>query len=199
MHKNQHHLWQQIPASAWSPQQLCGTFPTEWKRSVQNVLIHLLILLHFILIVLTAPQIHNIQLSNFLSFPQGKPVATPASYLNWSWERSEQSEVCSARHGFAALSTGCLWVLLPASYGDNSLWKTLPLLRGQIGYVQTNIPGDGRPWLLEGAPLQVRMLCSALTCTGQPRASPEYLPAGKIKSRQSLNTSLIAGSRMNAT
>lgn len=64
------------------------TLPSKWKRSIRDSLICLLILFHFILVILKTSGIHNIQLSNFLSFPQGKPVATPVSYLSWSWEWS---------------------------------------------------------------------------------------------------------------
>lgn len=86
--EKQCHLWLQIPASARRPQEFSTfqeqweTLPDKWKSSVRDSLICLLILLHFILIILRTPKIHNIQLSNFLSFPQAKPVATPASYLN---------------------------------------------------------------------------------------------------------------------
>lgn len=61
---------QHLPGAQWE------TLPEKWKRSIRDGLIHFLILLCFILSILTTPKIHNIQLSNFLSFPQGEPVAT---------------------------------------------------------------------------------------------------------------------------
>lgn len=94
--RKQHHLWLQMAASAWSLQGPAAQWespPVEQKRSIQGGLRCLLILFHFIVIFLTAPHTHNMELSSFLSFPQGKPMATHVSYLNWSWKWSEACAV----------------------------------------------------------------------------------------------------------
>lgn len=139
--------------SAWSLQGPAAQWespPAERKRSIQDSLGCLLILFHFILIFLTAPQTHNVERSNFLSFPQGKPMATPLSYLNWSWKWSEACSVCCV---FAVLNSGCLWVLpLPASDSGSCLWKTLSLLGGETEYMAMPRSGDGVPWCVQVAP-----------------------------------------------
>lgn len=86
---------------------------------------HLLILFHFIL---KTSEVHNIQLSNFLSFPQGKPVATPASYLKWSWEWSAVFTVSLLCSALAAYKLNLLWQMMMML-----IWERPSLLGEQSG------------------------------------------------------------------
>lgn len=148
-----------------------------------------LILLHFTLIILRTLKIRNVQLSSFLSCPQGKPVATPVLYLKWLWERSDKqglSCLCYTefRLTMSSASSGkrwwCPFVKDPFSTGRTDWMLGSELVR-QGG------------WLLES-------LCCHVWSSVPWHAliSPECTPAGK-KFRWPLTMSLSSVSRMSIT
>lgn len=142
----------------------------------------LLILFHFILLILKTSEIHNMQLSNFLSYPQGKPVATPASYLKWSWE-------------WCAVLTVSLLCSVLVAYKLNLLWQMMVMptcerlvlcWENRAGCMEVTCPGEGK-WLQE-------FLCSQ--CVLDVHRSAKNAHQQVKKSRQSLARSLNAVLRM---
>lgn len=125
---------QNLPGAQWE------TLPNKWKRAVRDNLMCLLILFHFIIFILKTSEIHDIQLSNSLSFSQGKPVATPASYLKRTWERSAVLTGSLLCRVLVACKLNLLWQMMVTPISERLVlyWEN------RVGCMEVTWPGKGK-------------------------------------------------------